>query len=439
MPSRFTPKTFIERARLVHGDDYDYSQIDFVHSIEKVPIICKVHGQFHQRPQKHLDGQGCPKCRYLKSAQSQRLPLQDFINKARAIHGNKYDYSSSEYRTSNQKVRIICPDHGIFEMTPGNHTHSKNPQGCPECGGRTKWTKELFIDEANKVHGSRYSYYKVEYVSTADAVTIICPFHGDFFQKPSKHLSGQGCPVCAGTKKKTTEQFIVSARQIHGNKYDYSEVVYTTTHKNVRIICPEHGSFEMSPSNHTHSKKPQGCPKCSGRKIFDTTDFVHYAEAKHDGYYSYADTRYVDSKTPLVITCPYHGNFLQKPSVHLMGSGCSRCRSPRGENRIETLLKRMNIQYVNQYSFSDCRYKNPLFFDFKIEVGRNLAVIEYNGEQHYRKVAKNDMFNYSETIIRDNIKRNYCVEKKIPLLEIRFDEYDSIEQILEVFVEKLRV
>jgi hypothetical protein len=437
MSGRLTPSRFIQKAKEIHGDTYDYSKIVYVHSQEKIPIICKIHGEFQQRPQKHLMGQGCPLCRFEKTASKERLTKDEFIDRAVKIHGQKYDYSKVEYINNHTKVLIICPEHGAFEMLPSNHTHGTKPQGCPECGGRRHWTKESFIKEAIKVHKNKYSYYKVRYDSPTKLVTIICPIHGDFSQKPSKHLAGQGCPVCAGTKKKSTEEFIELAKKIHGEKYIYDEVVYETTLKKVKIICPEHGIFEMSPANHIYGKKPQGCPRCSGKKIFDTKDFISYATEIHEGLYSYDLTKYIDSKTPVRIICPYHGEFLQKPSVHLLGCGCSRCRSPRGENRIQTLLKKMNIPHENQYSFSDCKYINPLFFDFKIDVGSGVALIEYNGEQHYREFA-NDIFNYEEIQIRDKIKKKYCSENNIPLLEIPYNQYDSIEDLLHNFIANLK-
>lgn len=105
-------------------------------------------------------------------------------------------------------------------------------------------TTEDFISKAIGVHGNKYDYSKVEYVNTLTKVTIICPIHGEFEQKPVNHLRGRGCPYCGGSAKHTTEQFIESARKIHGNKYDYSQVEYVTNRTPVKIICPIHGVFE---------------------------------------------------------------------------------------------------------------------------------------------------------------------------------------------------
>jgi hypothetical protein len=132
------PNEFIEKAREIHGDQYDYSEISYVYVDEKVPIICPEHGRFQQAPSKHLLGQGCKKCSIEKRAIKQRLSKSKFIKKAIAIHGDRYNYDKVVYNTNHTRVLITCPIHGDFEQTPGNHTHKTNPQGCPVCGGKTQ-------------------------------------------------------------------------------------------------------------------------------------------------------------------------------------------------------------------------------------------------------------------------------------------------------------
>ena len=107
-----------------------------------------------------------------------------------------------------------------------------------------------FIEKAKAVHGDKYDYSKVEYVKAKEKVCIICQEHGEFWQTPNNHLRGEGCPFCYGSKKLTTEEFISKAKQIHGNKYDYSNVNYVNKYTKVCIICPEHGEFWQKPSNH---------------------------------------------------------------------------------------------------------------------------------------------------------------------------------------------
>ncbi|MCL4518612.1 MAG: DUF723 domain-containing protein [Thaumarchaeota archaeon] len=431
-----TPTQFIRRASAVHGTKYDYSEIQFVHSQEKVPIICRKHGRFLQSPQKHLSGQGCKKCSFEELGLRSRSSKEQFIERAIKIHGPKYSYDKVDYRNSYTKVTITCPIHGDFQMISSNHTHKTLPQGCPECGGKTRWTREKFIQESKKKHAERYSYFKVKFESVNRPVIIICPAHGDFQQKPSKHLNGQGCPVCAGTKKGTTQQFIEKANSIWGDKYNYDKVVYLRNHQKVTITCPIHGDFEMTPANHTHKSSPQGCPRCSGKRVRTTSDFIAIAGEVHDDLYDYTRAHYIDSQTPLEIICPFHGPFNQKPNVHLHGSGCPKCRLSRGEHRIEEELKRLGVDYTNQQSFPDCRNKNPLPFDFQVNVDGIRGLIEFNGKQHYSKL--NGFFDLQLIQKRDSIKRRYCEKNNIPLLVISYEEYSDIDRKVLHFIKSLK-
>lgn len=183
-------------------------------------------------------------------------------------HKVKYDYSLfTEYKNQRDKIKIICPIHGEFEQKITKHLSG---QGCPKCAHNKKLTNEEFIERANKKHNNRYDYSKVEYISTDEKVKIICPIHGEFEQTPHMHLSGQGCPKCCGTEKKTTEHFIEHCTQIHHNFYDYSKVVYNGIYKKVKIICPIHGEFEQIARVHYNG---HGCPKCQHssleRQIYD--------------------------------------------------------------------------------------------------------------------------------------------------------------------------
>ena len=260
---KLTTEEFIEQAKKVHGDKYDYSKVNYVNAHTLVHIICPIHGDFLQTPNAHLSGRNCFYCNG-----TPKLTREEFIDKARQIHGNKYDYSKVNYKNNDTKICIICPEHGEFFMKPSNHVNLK--QGCPECGKIERAKKHqkntlLFINEAKQIHGDRYDYSKVKYESATKKVCIICSEHGEFWQTPSSHLSGSGCPVCGKkksnlTKSLTTEKFIEKAKQIHGDRYDYSKVNYLGYDVPVEIICKTHGSFYQTPDSHLQGKN---CAKCS--------------------------------------------------------------------------------------------------------------------------------------------------------------------------------
>ena len=189
MPKKLTTDIFIERARSMHNDKYDYSETEYTKRDNKVRIICYEHGVFEQRAQDHLQGHGCPECARLK-----RLDTTEFIARAEAIHkNNKYDYSRVDYVNVRTKVCIICPIHGEFWQTPQNHIYKK--QGCPKCANKSVTTNE-FIEKAQAIHGNKYDYSQTEYVNNKSKVKIICSEHGMFWQTPDDHLQGKGCPNC---------------------------------------------------------------------------------------------------------------------------------------------------------------------------------------------------------------------------------------------------
>jgi Protein of unknown function (DUF723). len=247
MSKRYTTEEFIAKARAVHGDRYDYSRVDYVDSVTPVRIVCPEHGEFKQRPAMHLSGSGCPGCANEKVRKALSDTRESFIEKARKVHGNKYDYSLVDYAGSDRKVTIICPIHGAFQQTPHGHISG---QECPACG-RIKCDEsrkkglQFFLDQAHAVHGDKYDYFKVDLKTRREKVTIICPIHGEFEQTPHNHtVQKQGCPKCARESNavkitKDTEWFLEKARVIHGDRYDYSETVYTKAKEKLCIICHE--------------------------------------------------------------------------------------------------------------------------------------------------------------------------------------------------------
>ena len=198
-----TKELFVAQANKIHGNGtYNYDKFFLTTKKAKSIIHCNKHNiDFEQSANKHLLGHGCPKCRYEKSAQSKTHNNEWFINKARKIHGDKYDYSKVNYINSSTKVCIICPEHGEFWQTPENHLHKTFPQGCPKCARektisyRRSNTND-FIKKAKIKHNNKYVYDKVVYRKNSEKVCIVCPVHGEFWQEPTNHLQGQGCPIC---------------------------------------------------------------------------------------------------------------------------------------------------------------------------------------------------------------------------------------------------
>jgi hypothetical protein len=275
-------------------------------------------------------------------------------------------------------------------------------KGCPKCVGKNKTTED-FIKECKKIHGDKYDYSKVIYKKACEKIIIICPIHGEFLITPNKHLSKCGCPKCVG-KNKTTEDFIIELQTIFGNKYDYSKVEYVNAKTKVCIICPIHGEFYAIPSN---LLKKSGCPKCTNKKIFDSDDFISYSTKIHGDKYDYSKVEYVNAKTKVCIICPEHGEFWQRPNDHINKRyGCPLCNESKLEHEIEQMLLKQKINFERQKRF-DWLGKQSL--DFYLPQ-YNIA-IECQGSQHFKPI---DFFNGVEGYITllKNDKKKYMLTKK---------------------------
>ena len=273
---KLTTEEFIEKAKKIHGDKYDYSKVNYINAQTKIIIICNLHGEFLQTPNSHLNGSGCPHCCEI----NHKYTKEEFIKKAIQKHDNKYDYSKVNYINNSTKVCVICPEHGEFWITPANHLYG---QGCFKCyhdsrKNNFKYNTEEIINKFKSVHNNIYDYSKTVYKGIATPVSIICPEHGEFLQLPTVHLQGCGCPKCGSInsgnyKRLTTEEFIEKAKKIHGDKYDYSKVDYIDYDTPVIIICKKHGEFLQTPDSHLQGK---GCQSCSIRHSSYEEDIINF-------------------------------------------------------------------------------------------------------------------------------------------------------------------
>ena len=351
---------------------------------------------------------------------SKKKTKEEFIKDAREEHGDKYDYSKVEYVNNKTKVCIICPEpeHGEFWQRPSNHLKGI---GCQKCGveNRSKKrtsTKEDFIKKARSKHSNKYDYSKVKYVNCMSNVCIICPEHGEFWQRPSNHLRGQGCPKCNGTCVLNKENFIKKAHEKHGDKYDYSKVDYVNNHTKVCISCskPGHGEFWQKPNGHLGGK---GCPKCKGDKLRESKTstkekFIEKSRKAHGDKYDYSNVDYVNSYTKVRIICPKHGEFWQKPADHTISVGCPKCNLSHLERSVMNYLDEHEITYDYQKRFKWLGKQSLDFYLPNYNVG-----IECQGRQHFEAVdyfGGNETF--KQTLERDKRKKALCEKHGIKLL-----------------------
>lgn len=292
-----TTDEFVEKAKKIHGDKYDYSLVNYVNNTTPVKIVCPTHGVILQTPKSHLRGNGCQLCGYIKNSEKhkkQREPklrkekkrarvfsTEQFIAQAKEIHKEKYDYSKVNYINNHTKVCIICPEHGEFWQTPTNHLMGK---GCAKCGGKTKineneFKKTLFLKYPH-IELLKYNGYRIKSLFFCHNSNTVGIEHGEFTIVPHDLVDKRqkcSCPKCVSEQRrrcfvKDKEQFVNEAQDIHGkNRYDYSKVDYINRNEKVCIICHEkdefgneHGEFWQTPANHL---KTRGCPLCKNDRL----------------------------------------------------------------------------------------------------------------------------------------------------------------------------
>ena len=296
---------------------------------------------------------------------------EKIVERIKNVHGDKYDLSEVVYTGIFNKIKVICPIHGVFETTPNNFINQH--KGCPKCGHIEKWNKrgrittKDFIKKAREVHGDKYDYSKINYIGTHTKICIICPEHGEFWQTPANHLTGNGCPRCANNLKYSTEEFITKAKEKHGNKYDYSNVKYVNAHENICVICPKHGEFLITPNN------------------------------------------------------------------HLKGEGCPVCKSSSLENETRKVLSDRRVNFIRQQKFDwlineETNYK--LSLDFYLPDYN--AAIECQGRQHFEPIdffGGSVKFNYNKEL--DNKKRILCENNNVKLFYINYND-NVVNKISEI-------
>jgi hypothetical protein len=216
MGSNITTENFIERSKVIHNNKYDYSEVVYVNTVEKVKIFCPEHGFFYQSPNSHLQGKKCAKCAFEQRGIKNRNIIKEKYLKDKKVesllekqHGNKYKLISLEtFENYKSKIELNCKQHGNFFIAIRQIVRG---YGCPECYKEEVRLKrqENFIKRANKIHDNFFDYHEVFYIRPHDKVKIICPLHGAFLQVANCHISGSGCPVCKTSKlERETEKWL---------------------------------------------------------------------------------------------------------------------------------------------------------------------------------------------------------------------------------------
>ena len=388
-----------------------------------------------------------------------KYTTESFIQKAKEIHGTKYDYSITEFKSTKNKISYICPKHGIITQRAGAHLIG---QGCSKCAYESRTnTTEIFIQRAKEIHDSKrksqnlplYDYSKTKYISAEDYVVIKCPIHGEFKQLAHVHLSGSGCVKCGQfvasikNQRYSNKEFIKECKQIHDENrlkqylppYDYSKTEYYGMEYYSTFICPIHGEFKQFAISHLQGC---GCPKCSNNRIkqklsYSLKEWEQKGHEIHDklrikqglGIYQYRSLFEKNNQKFLEIYCPECGEiFIKNAALHLSHKqGCptcsSRLRASKFELEVQSFLDSLNIEYKTN--------------DRKILGGKELDI--YIPEKQLA-LELDGLHWHSDLFISESShlhKTENCEKQGIQLIHIFEDEWLYKQNIVESIIQQI--
>ena len=359
MGQQKTTKIWVEEARRIWGDTFDYSKSIYTNSKKQITVTClkPKHGDFTVVAGNHIkttrNPAGCPKCYKEHQIRKYMKPFEQFLNEARAIHGHRYEYDATTYNGSKIKMDAICPNHGAIKILPDSHINGK--QGCKKCADekRNSDTRmDRFLLVQKRVYALSNGLVELDpysFKNQNEVAVFKCKKHGSFSRKPiASLLTTHPCIYCMEEQgvrdgsKLTQEEIRKRLASLKG-EFEITNIDGTgSKDAKITITC-------LADKNHpTISKKLSdlyakefACGRCSHlaaqpqrtkslAKVAERKISQHYkswlehAKKRHGSKYDYSKVEYRTAKDPVVIVCPYHGAFPQLPDTHLR-SGCRFC------------------------------------------------------------------------------------------------------------------
>lgn len=380
-------ENFVKQATKMHNGKYDYSKVVYEHCNTPVCIICPEHGEFYQKPFHHLTGCGCPECGKIKSAKKNTLTSQEFVNKAQIFHGNKYDYSKSNYVDFNTPVCIICPEHGEFWQKPAQHLRG---HGCTKC-------YQDMLDANQNIHANNFKKFMINkfgdiidfsemvYKNATTPITLICKKDGVKITKTPIAFKQNDifCKFCLKpTKEITNVKVQPDYKQIFLDKLEIKhperfELIGDYVNRDTKIQVLDKKSNNIlciTPRCLLRWKDPSTIPE--NRQY----NFIKKSNRKHNSKYDYSKVKYTNSKIKVCIVCPEHGEFWQTPKEHLQGSGCPKCaRNTKWD--FDEFLQEVKRIHGNKYNYDKTVLKLicdkitvtcPIHGDFEVRAHNHL-------------------------------------------------------------------
>lgn len=356
----------------------------------------------------------------------------EFVAKANLKHANAYQYLDP-VKTDEGKVRITCPEHGVFEQAPNKHLFGR---GCPKCGGRLG--PEDLLKKYQAMHPT-LDFSLADLSDNEGDVTLICPTHGQFTKRRKNLAIGQGCPACGyertGQKMRNKPEDMGKIfKDVHGDRYTYHWGTYTKSTSPMKMTCKEHGDFWQKPDFH---RTGVGCGKCgyqavSKYHISNLDNFIEQARKIHGDKYDYSKSVYVHSKEDIEIVCKTHGSFWQRPNNHLMGAICPTCsmsQTSRGELEVAEFVKSLGFELeTGRLAYWDFEGKKK-WLEMDVKVKDMPFAIEYDGLYwHGEQVAAKDLMPF---------KTNIAQLAGIKLIHIYEDEWYQKQDIVKARIRSM--
>lgn len=434
---------FIAKARGVHNDRYDYSDIDYVNDKTKICIGCREHGKFWQTPHAHLGGQGCPICGLERVKKMHRKSKESFIQQVKDMYGDKYDLSDCEYVNNKTKVKVKCNDCGeTFEIKPndllGGH-------GCRNCSIKNRTNYYTFDDILGKIKDKPNrslvsdSNDKKKLYRLSDYLEMICPIHGIYKHKVNFVLEGKTCPMCGklvGTLKNadkvrlSKEEVVERVSQLSNGEIEIDISTYVKTMEPARFIHKNCGRDFMRTFN-AFMNFPT-CPHCVKERISKertktTEQFIEEARIIHGDYYIFDHTIYTKSSEYVTITCPVHGDFIIEANSFLQGRGCPYHHVNKSimEEEMYDYVHSLvgdEVKLTNNYriTYDGKRYETDIYIP-DLKMG-----FEFDGLYWHNELNKPNDYHLAKT--------NAFKEKGIQIYHIFEDEWNRKRDIVESFI-----
>ena len=429
MPKKLTQEIFLNRINIINPNIIILGE--YKNNSTKIECKCILDGRiWYARPNSLLNGNGCPQCKNRKTGDRCRISQEEFEKKI--FETNPNIKIIGEYKSNQTKIDCYCIFHDTY--------FSKSPQGlfkgagCKKCGSENYskmqiMPKGIFLDKF-KIFEDKYELIG-EYITASTLTKFRCKKDDhEWLAKPWRILKGVGCPKCSGLIK-TNDEFVEELKNKNSNFLPLEPYKNSKTKILMRCLIDNY-EWKIRPND---ALNISGCPYCKKIKMQQYLGKTHsefIEQLRIINPYIEILGIYIGSKEKILCRCLIDGHEWNACASHLLHyHGCPKCyQKSRGEKVIENILRNYNISFVSQKRFSDCKFKYPLSFDFYLN--KYNICIEYQGNQHYIPV---EFFGGNKSLelqkIKDEIKREYCIDTDKFLLEIPYWDFNNIEDILK--------